>query len=70
MLNVLGSKSSPGSFDVTMALPYAVQRALGAGSEELLREVAVPWAATEEFFGHGDPVELDECLVELSTMVA
>jgi hypothetical protein len=51
------------------ALPTALQDALLASDDARLRAMAVPWVATEEFWGQGDPVAAGEWLVQLRQLV-
>jgi hypothetical protein len=53
---------------LVVRLSTRLQTALAAADPDRLREAAVPWAATDEFFGQADPEELGERLVELSTL--
>lgn len=53
---------------LVVRLSTRLQTALAAADTERLREAAIPWAATEEFFGVGDPEELGDRLVELSVL--
>jgi hypothetical protein len=51
------------------ALTESLQTALVESAETRLTTLAEPWAATEEFFGQGDPVLLGEAIVELAALV-
>lgn len=51
---------------LVLRLSTRLQAALAASNAERLRGAAIPWAATDEFFGLGDPEELGDSLVELS----
>jgi hypothetical protein len=51
------------------ALPTALRDALLISDDAQLRAVAVPWVATEEFWGQGDPVAAGEWLVQLRQLV-
>ncbi len=53
---------------LVVRLSSRLQRALAASDAERLNEAAIPWAATDEFFGQGDPGALGERLVELSEL--
>lgn len=39
--------------------------ALAAATDDQIRAVAHPWSRTEEFWGHADPAELTELLLDL-----
>ena len=51
---------------LVVALTDALSQALAAASPQRLADVAVPWAATEEFWGQADPHDLAMVLNELS----
>jgi hypothetical protein len=51
---------------LVVALTDALSRALAAASPQRLADVAVPWAAIEEFGGQADPHDLAMVLNELS----
>lgn len=51
---------------LVVALTDALSRALAAASPQRLADVAVLWAATEEFGGQADPHDLAIVLNELS----
>ena len=51
---------------LVVRLSTRLQAALAAADGERLQDAAVPWAATDEFFGQADPEELGDSLVELS----
>jgi hypothetical protein len=53
---------------LVVRLSTRLQAALAATDAERLKDAAVPWAATDEFFGLGDPEELGDRLVELSAL--
>jgi hypothetical protein len=53
---------------VVYRLPSSLLGALTAASPQQLREVAGPWAATEEFWGEADPDHLSEFLDELAAL--
>jgi hypothetical protein len=53
---------------LVVRLSTRLQAALAAADAGRLREAAVPWAETDEFFGQGDPEALGERLVELSAL--
>ena len=53
---------------LVLRLSTRLQAALAAAGAERLTEAAVPWAATDEFFGQADPEELSERLIELSEL--
>ena len=55
---------------VVVTLTDSLARSLAAASPGRLAEVAIPWAATEEFWGQADPRELAGVLTELASLAA
>jgi hypothetical protein len=53
---------------LVVALTDELQVALGQAPESQLREIAVEWAQTEEFWGQADPAALAEILIELGSL--
>ncbi|WP_089155325.1 hypothetical protein [Micromonospora sp. NBS 11-29] len=53
---------------LVISLTDELHTALAAASESQLREVAVPWSETEEFWGQGEPSILAEVLIELGVL--
>jgi hypothetical protein len=53
---------------LVVRLSTRLQAALAVADADRLKDAAVPWAATAEFFGLGDPEELGDRLVELSAL--
>ncbi|MFG2048775.1 hypothetical protein ACGFIW_15255 [Micromonospora sp. NPDC048935] len=51
---------------LVVSLTDEVQAALAGASESQLREAAVPWSQIEEFWGHAEPSDLAEVLIELA----
>ncbi|MCZ7435237.1 hypothetical protein O7598_02405 [Micromonospora sp. WMMC241] len=51
---------------LVISLTDELHAALADASESRLREVAVPWSETEEFWGRGEPSLLAEVLIELA----
>lgn len=45
-----------------------MDEALASASDERLKELAIPWSQTEEFWGQGDPEILTPLLLELAGM--
>ena len=46
-------------------LTHALQEALAGADTGRLKDATARWAATEEFGGVEDPLEIGECLIEL-----
>ncbi|RNL78461.1 hypothetical protein [Nocardioides marmorisolisilvae] len=61
--------SRDGGEGLVVRLPDALTRALERATETRLREVAVPWSQTEEFWGDADPSDLAEWLIDLADFV-
>jgi hypothetical protein len=61
--------SRDGGEALVVRLPDGLTRALERASEQQLREVAVPWSETEEFWGGADPDTLAEWLIDLADFV-
>lgn len=51
---------------LVISLTDELHAALAAAPESRLREVAVPWSQTDEFWGQGEPSILAEALIELA----
>jgi hypothetical protein len=64
--HVVGDKDD--GEQVVFRLPSSLVDVLSAASPRQLREVAEPWAATEEFWGEADPEHLAEFLDELAAL--
>jgi hypothetical protein len=54
---------------LVMRMAPGMQDALTLATDDELRDVAVPWSETKEFWGRADPGYLGELLVALASMV-